>query len=145
MNRDIALQPPPARLLHGEYWNADAAGRVTLIAYECTSCGTSYLPKVAACVTCRGSEFSRRTLSEQGSLYSYTIVRNAGGVWPAIYAIGYVDFPERVRVCGHLRETREDQLKPDMPVTIEQAQLYEDSDGTPVVCFRFRCATGSTS
>lgn len=145
MTRDNAVPASPTRLLHEEYWNADATGRVTLVAYQCTSCGTSYLPKVAACVTCRGREFSRRTLSEQGSLYSFTIVRNAGGTWPAIYAIGYVDFPERVRVCGHLRETREDQLQPDMPVTIEQAQLYEDPDGTPVVCFRFRAATRRTS
>ena len=131
------------RRLHGEYWEARAAGGVLLTACRCTACGATYLPAIATCATCLGRDFARQPLSDVGTLYSYTIVRGAGGVWPEVYAIGYVDFPENVRVCGHLRETQEDLLQVGMPVGIEAASLYRDPDGTEVTCFRFRRVEGT--
>jgi uncharacterized OB-fold protein len=131
---------PSERRLHGEYWSRDESGAVRLTARECRACGACYLPGIATCVKCRGREFGPRTLSTIGTLYTYTIVRNAGGVWPAAYAIGYVDFPtEEVRVCGHLREVDPAKLSIGMALGLEEAVLYTDPDGTKVKSFRF-CA-----
>lgn len=133
-------EPTAERRLHGEYWTAEGNGAVRLIAQECAACGAAYLPAVAACVACRGKAFRPRTLSPHGTLYTYTIVRGSGGVWPDVYTIGYVDFPEKVRVCGQLRETREADLSPGMPMAVEEAVLYRDADGSAVKCFRFHSA-----
>jgi uncharacterized protein len=132
------MQDKPAeRRLHGEYWSADETGAVQLTARECTSCGACYLPGIAKCVSCRGNQFRLKALSPHGKLYTYTIVRGSGGVWPDVYAIGYVDFPEQVRVCGQLRETDPAKLEIGMPLAVEEAVLYTEAGGTAVKCFRF--------
>lgn len=126
------------RRLHGEYWSVQPDGVVRLTARECASCGACYLPFIATCVQCRGKEFRPKELSPQGELYTYTIVRGSGGVWPDVYTIGYVDFPEQVRVCGHLAATEPAKLKIGMRMAAEESVLYTDANGTPVKCFRFR-------
>ena len=136
-------RPQAVRYLHQDHWEAQPSGSVRLVAHRCTSCGATYLPGIAACASCRGKAFTRHPLSDSGTLYSYTIVRNAGGVWPDVYAIGYVDFPENVRVCGQLRETNEELLRIGMPVGVEAAELYRDKDGSAVVCFRFHRREGA--
>lgn len=131
------------RRLHGEYWAAAGGGAVELIAHECTGCGACYLPAIATCVNCRGRGFRRKPLSRTGQLYTYTIVRGSGGVWPDVYTIGYIDFPEKVRVCGQLRETDPARLKLGMELTAEEAVLYTDVNGTAVKCFRFHATEES--
>jgi uncharacterized OB-fold protein len=126
------------RRLHGDYWARAEDGDVELFGYTCTHCGTCYLPAIATCAACRGKDFTRTKLSSTGELYTYTIVRGAGGVWPAEYTVGYVDYPEeKVRVCGQIRETDSAKLKVGMRVGVEQAVLYTAADGAPVTCFRF--------
>jgi uncharacterized OB-fold protein len=141
MTRDVAAPPSTQRRLHGEYWSTLPSGRVELSAQECTRCGACYLPEIATCVTCRGKQFRLRRLKSAAELYTYTIVRDAGGVWPARYTIGYADFPEeKVRVCGHFREVDEALLKIGMRLGIEEAVLYTEAGGTAVTCFRFHAA-----
>lgn len=126
------------RLLHADYWERGPDGAVTLLARQCRKCGACYLPAIATCVTCRCTEFQPRPLPASGRLYTYTVVRGSGGVWPDVYTIGYVDFPdEQVRVCGQVRETGEARLEIGMAVGIEDAVLYTDANGTAVRCFRF--------
>jgi uncharacterized protein len=136
-------RPPGTRQLHPEHWETQPSGAVRLLASRCTRCGATYLPAIATCASCRGREFTSQPLSHSGTLYSYTIVRDAGGAWPDVYAIGYVDFPENVRVCGHLRETSDAQLRVGMPMGVEAAELYRDKDGSAVVCFRFHRLEGA--
>lgn len=136
-------QADAERRLHGEYWSAGPGRDVQLVARECTACGACYLPGIATCVACRGKLFRAKVLSGKGTLYTYTIVRGSGGVWPEVYAIGYVDFPEQVRVCAQLRETDPAALSIGMALVAEEAVLYEDAKGTAVKCFRFRSAKAS--
>jgi uncharacterized OB-fold protein len=95
------------------------------------------------CVHCGANSFTPRTLSPTGTLYSYSVIHGAGGVWPDVYAVGYVDFPEGVRVFGQLRETDHRLLRIGAQVTVEEAVLYRRKDEAPVCCFRFRSAKGS--
>lgn len=131
------------RRLHSEYWSVQGDGAVQLTAHECASCGACYLPSIATCEKCRSKKFRRKPLSSHGKLYTYAIVRGSGGVWPDVYTIGYVDFPEQVRVCGHLRETDPAKLRIGMPLAAEEAVLYTDPNGTAVKCFRFHAVEAS--
>lgn len=119
------------------YWRERDDGGVELIASRCRDCGTLHLPAVAICAECAGDAFEPKVLGPSGSLYSYTIVRTPGPGFPPVYAVGYVDFPEGVRVFGHVRMNEDDELRLDMPVTIERAVLLNRADGTPVHGYRF--------
>ncbi|MYN13899.1 hypothetical protein GSY71_12195 [Pusillimonas sp. TS35] len=131
---------PGTRRLHGEYWSPSKAGQAVLTAKQCTSCGAGYLPAIATCVQCSGTTFRDLPLSHQGALYTYTIVHGSGGVWPKVYAIGYVDYPEGVRVCGHISETESGALQIGMPMSAHETTLYKDKEGVDVKCFRFEPA-----
>lgn len=126
-------------VLHGDCWSAVDSRTAQLFAHRCAKCGTHYLPRVMTCTNCGTAAFDRVALAAEGTLYTYTIVHNAGGVWPSTYAVGYVDFPEGVRVFGQLREADE-RLSVGARVVAEPATIYERKDGTAVSCFRFRVA-----
>ena len=125
--------------LHGDYWSVADTGAVCLSGFQCTACGAGYLPAIATCSQCRGIDFRPLELSSEGCLYTYTVVRGSGGVWPDVYTIGYVDYPEEgVRVCGHIGETDAARLRIGMKMKVERAVLYTDRDGNDVECFRFQ-------
>ena len=132
--------PRTPEALHADCWSAVDEHTAQLTSYRCTQCGTHYLPRVLTCTSCGATKFDRVPLAPHGTLYTYTIVHKAGGVWPETYAVGYVDFPEGVRVFGQLRETTPDALAIGARVFVEPATLYQRKDGTPVTCFRFRAA-----
>ncbi|MCC0017633.1 MAG: OB-fold domain-containing protein [Rhodobiaceae bacterium] len=52
-----------------------------------------------------------------GSLYSFTQV-HVSSSRPTPYVIGYVDFPEGVRVLAHVETSDPESLKCDMPVEL---------------------------
>jgi len=129
--------------LYAEYWTAVDDHAAALHAVRCIRCGTYFLPRIMTCTGCGNRRFDKAPLSAVGSIYSYTIVHGAGGLWPPVYAVGYVDFPEGVRVFGHIRECDPSVLSIGAPVGIEHAVLYMRKDGTPVKCFRFHLLQGS--
>ncbi len=132
--------PAAAARLHPDCWQVVDRDRAELIASRCTQCATAYLPAVLACARCGNREFAACTLSPRGTLYTYSIVHGSGGVWPAVYAAGYVDFPEGVRVFGQLRETDATDLRIGAQIGVEPEVLYRRQDGIDVVCFRFYVA-----
>ena len=123
--------------LHGDCWREVEGERAELIAQRCTQCGVSYLPTALSCARCGNRTFAPQVLSPRGTLYSYAMVHGSGGVWPDLYAVGYVDFPEGVRVFGQLRDTSESALRSGASVGVEPATLYRRKDGAEVRCFRF--------
>ena len=137
MSASMQATPVAPEPLHADCWTAVDTNTAQLTAYRCTKCATHFLPRVMTCTTCGGTTFDRAPLAPFGTLYTYTIVHNAGGVWPAVYAVGYVDFPEGARVFGQLRETAPEALAVGARVGIEPAVIYQRKDGTPVTSFRF--------
>lgn len=133
---DVAPDAPAIERLHPDCWRSEG-DRASLIAHRCEGCGTSYLPRAMTCVRCGGRSFVPQTLAPTGTLYTYSIVHGAGGVWPNPYAVGYVDFPEGTRVFGQIRETLPEALHVGAAVGVEPAVLYRRGDGTAVSCFRF--------
>lgn len=128
---------PSEDLIASEYWHESPNGDVVLIAAVCDQCGQHFLPKVAVCSGCSGTNFHKAALSPQGTLYSYTLNHAPSPGFPPVYCVGYVDFPEGVRVFGHVRH---DTLVPpriDGPVGIEVAPLFVRPTGEQVRGYRF--------
>jgi uncharacterized OB-fold protein len=74
-------------------------------------------------------------LSPFGKLYSFTTIRHSSGT---TYA-GYVDFPEKIRVFGHLAYSSSDMAPTcDMTVQVVAAKPMEDAKISAPIDFKFQ-------
>ncbi|HEU0203874.1 MAG TPA: OB-fold domain-containing protein [Burkholderiaceae bacterium] len=80
--------------------SADLPGR--LLASRHRASGDVQFPPLRP-VSPLAAEYETIALSEHGVLYSYTIVHSSPKAGLPPVAIGYVDFPEGVRVFGRVR------------------------------------------
>ena len=76
----------------------DAALEGRLVAPRCTNCGTFVLPPRPRCFQCQHTEFEWVDLPGTGTVYSFTVVRQAPGSRPTPYSLAYVDLEDGVRV-----------------------------------------------
>jgi uncharacterized OB-fold protein len=100
---------------------------------RCSKCGTTILIARRICPHCWAAGTQQPAeLSDHGTLYSYTIVRNPPAGAPGPYAIAYVDLPENIRLMVRARpETGPDTIGADVAIDIDQ--IGTDEDGTIVV------------
>jgi hypothetical protein len=77
-------------------------------------------------------------LSSRGKLYTYSIVQVAPKRFLPPYALGYVDFPEGVRVLGQLTTADSSQIKIGMTVQAELGRIAVDEQGNEVISYIFR-------
>ncbi len=92
--------------------------KANLIGTECGDCGFHTFPPSTVCPSCMSLNVRPLPLSPVGKLYSFTTIRHA----KAETFGGYVDFPENVRVFGHLGGFAPDLLpKCDMQVRVVPA------------------------
>ena len=114
-------------------------GEVRLLATECEDCGFHTFPPSTVCPRCMSLAVRPLRLQAQGRLYSFTTMRHGNGI---AYG-GYVDFPEQVRVFGHLGGF--DETTPprcDMAVRVAAAEPVEGARTSAPVDFRFVPAQG---
>lgn len=124
-----------------DYWEAGKDG-LHLIGSHCKGCRQNYFPARELCPACFGegkeSGMEKVKLSSRGKLYSYSIVQVAPKRFLPPYALGYVDFPEGVRVLGQLTTTDPSKLKLDMQVQAELGRIAIDVQGNEVLSYKFR-------
>ena len=122
-------------------WTMDNEG-LHLIGTHCKQCGQNYFPPTEICSDCyvKGveGEIEPLKLSSRGKLYSYTIVQIAPARFMPPYALGYVDFPEKVRVLGQLTTNDSQQLSVDMDVEVEIGKIAVDDRGNEIHSYKFR-------
>jgi uncharacterized OB-fold protein len=107
---------------------------VYLQATHCSDCGYRTFPPSTVCPQCMSLNMSPLALQQQGRLYSYTTMRHGPDT---VYA-GYVDFPERVRVFGHLGGfTTDTPPACDSTVRVVAAKPVEGARTSAPVDFRF--------
>lgn len=98
----------------------------SLAATRCEVCGQTYYPPRNMCVNCLDNGKIRSTeLSKRGILYSWSIVHVGPKGVPVPYAIGYVDFPEDVRVLGRIANWQGVNIHSgaDIEVEVENATI----------------------
>ncbi len=108
-----------------------------LICGKCNDCGKLVFPKPKVCPDCMGESMSEARLSPVGKLYSYSILHRARKGWQAPYAIGYVDFPEGVRVMGPIELNVDFKPRCDGSVKLSVGLLRVDDDGYSYLSHRF--------
>lgn len=115
-------------------------GRVRLLATHCPSCGYNTFPPSTVCPQCMSLDVQPLPLNRTGTLYSFTTIRHGSG---HTYA-GCVDFPEKVRVFGHLHGFSADAPPVcDMQVAIVPAGPVEGARTSAPVDFNFQAANAA--
>lgn len=100
-----------------EYWTAAEAG--DLVLPHCVLCQAPFWYPRAFCPRCGSEQVEWRTSTGRGRVYSYTVVRRAGGVWGehTPFVLAYVELEEGVTIAANLIECGEDELEIGMPVS----------------------------
>jgi hypothetical protein len=80
--------------------------------------------------------------STEGTLYTYSVVRQSTPAFEVPYALGYVDFPEGVRIMGQISGCDLEDIHIGMPVVLVLEPFGEDDEGTPLTGFRFQPVEG---
>jgi len=101
-----------------------------LLANKCKSCGQIFFPKAKLCQACLHEELEEAPLSRKGKLYSYTIAHMPSSVFPPPHAMGYVVFPEGVRVFAPLKiiEDKPFDVGMEMEVVIEKLADLDEKE-----------------
>ncbi|MBT5051259.1 MAG: Zn-ribbon domain-containing OB-fold protein [Rhodospirillaceae bacterium] len=123
--------------LAGDAVKRGADGAVRLLATECNDCGKWVFPPTDVCPECMSENVAPVTLSERGTLYSWSVVHAAPKGWTLPFVAGYVDLPEGVRVFAHMVDVDPDSLVMDMPMEVCMATLGTDESGAPVESYSF--------
>ena len=105
-----------------------------LIGGRCKACGTTTYAIRQICPNCWACDSQEEAaLSNRGTLYSYTIVRNAPPGFSSPYAIAYVDLPENLRVMARAEAAICDAMPIGSEVEIEIAVVAVDNDGAKIM------------
>lgn len=115
-----------------------ADGTGNLLGSECRSCGAHFFPIRKACAGCLSQDLETVKFSTEGTLYTYSVVRQSTPAFETPYALGYVDFPEGVRIMGQLAGIEFDQITIGMPMTLALEPFGQDDEGNPLTGYRFR-------
>jgi uncharacterized OB-fold protein len=110
-----------------------------LVGSHCKKCGQNYFPAREICPKCFAEgQMEKVRFSNQGKLYSYSVVHVAPKQFSPPYAVGYVDFPEGVRVLAQLTTTDPKQIRLDMDVQTLLGKICVDEQGREIVSYKFR-------
>jgi len=113
-------------------------GRPHLIISCCDECGGRAFPPRQRCARCCGPKLSVAEAPSEGTLYTYTVVRELGKQregFPA-YALGQVDLADDLRVMGVILGDPE-RVEIGMPVRTSLMPQGNDEQGNPLVGYGF--------
>lgn len=112
---------------------------VHLLGSKCKHCGEVGLGEVSSCQNCAGEDLEVIPLSQNGKLWTYTVIRNRPpgdfkGTVPM--GEGLVELPDGIRVKSPLGGDVE-KLEIGMDLKFTAYPLYENESGEEVIAFRF--------
>jgi uncharacterized OB-fold protein len=113
-------------------------GSGSLRGSRCRACGAHFFPTRKACAGCLGDDLEAVSFSSRGKLYTYTVVRQSTPEFEVPYALGYVDFPEGVRIMGQITGCPFEEIRIGMPMVLTLEPFGEDAAGNAVTGYRFR-------
>jgi hypothetical protein len=130
---DLPTFPPTVTHDTKPYWDATAEGKLVLP--RCNACGVVIWYPRTVCPQCSSTDVGWFEASGKGSIYSYTLVRRAGGPWREVvpYVLAYVELEEGPRVLTNIVGAQPADL--DVGRAVEA--VFEDTgEGNALVRFR---------
>lgn len=113
-------------------------GTGNLLGSRCRSCGAHFFPVRQACSGCLSQDLETVRFSTEGTLYTFSVVRQSTPDFEVPYILGYVDLPEGVRIMGQIGGCEPDDLALGMTMTLSLEPFGEDVEGNELIGYRFR-------
>ena len=116
-----------------------------LIESKCSNCGRLWFPKLPICPACLSETFEDAPMERMGKLYSYTVMYTPQPGLKAPLAIGYVDFPNGIRVGAQIDVEPEElkNIQIGMDLQVEAGVIREDKNGKKTISYIFRPVAAS--
>jgi uncharacterized OB-fold protein len=119
--------------LHPDEWTAPfwlAAAEHRLVAPKCTACGTFRLPPAPFCWRCRAQDVEWVELSGRGTVYSFTITRQAlipqlKDSVPYVAAVIELEGAPEVRLVSNVVDVDPESVRIGMPVAVAWDDIGE--------------------
>ena len=138
MSPTAANERRPKALLDDVLRVAGEDGRPHLLVSRCDECGARAFPARERCARCCRRSQSLVEAPAEGTLYTYTVVRELGkqreGFVP--YALGQVDLADDIRVMGIIL-TRPESVEIGMRLRTSLLPQGNDEEGNPLVGYCF--------
>lgn len=106
-----------------------------LLGSACTKCSRRTFPARDVCPHCGAVDSGEAVrLSTIGTIYSFTIVRQAPPGLKTPYVLGYVDLADdQIRVMSRVEGLEPDEVEIGMPVTLATRGDERDADGAALM------------
>jgi len=120
------------------YWR-ETPQRYRYEAARCTECGRVFFPPRTVCSGCRGRGFEKTTLSGEGTIETFTIIRVApsGFTDQTPYAVGIVSLPDGVKVTAQIVDGNPEELKIGDRVKLEFRLVRQDGE-SGILCYGYK-------
>lgn len=123
--QDGILQEDPPRLIGG----------------TCRNCGSIAFPSLRFCPACgTDDELEPTLLGTVGTVYSFTVVRQAPPGREVPYVLAYVDLREGVRVMAQIAGMEPEEVEIGATVELAIEPIGVDANGDELIGYRFRPA-----
>lgn len=115
----------------------EVSGKWVLVGCRCQQCGQIIFPCREACLNCSSQDMERLNLSQQGKLYSFSIVHMPSEHFKPPYAVGWIELPEGIRMFSQIRGWQEHPLKTGMDMELAIEKLWDEEE-KEVIGYIFR-------
>jgi len=109
-----------------------------MVGSKCPSCGARFFPLRQVCSRCLTPDLETVPLSDAGTLYTYTVVRQAAPGFEVPYVLGYIDLPEGIRLLGQVAGIAPEAVRIGMRLRVRVEPFGEDDAGRVILGFRLR-------
>lgn len=120
------------------YWR-EIPQRYRYEAAKCTKCGKVSFPPRLVCSGCRGQEFTKVTLSQTGTVETFTVIRIApsgfGDQTP--YAVGIIKLDDGVKVTAQIVDADLAKLAIGDKVRLEFRKVQQDGE-SGILCYGYK-------
>ncbi|HEY1623393.1 MAG TPA: Zn-ribbon domain-containing OB-fold protein [Streptosporangiaceae bacterium] len=116
---NLPTPPPHPDADTREFWAGCAQG--TLLLTRCAACAAVRWYPRSRCPECGGAEADSFPARGRGTVYSFTIVRRAGGEFAAAvpYVVAYVELNEGPRILTNIIGCDPEEVRIGQPVTLK--------------------------
>lgn len=125
---------PQVPFVEGMFSEADGGA---LLANKCKECGRVFFPKREICADCGGSDMVETPLKDGAKLYTYTTVQMPVHKYKPPFTIGWMEFPEGVRVMSQIKDWDRQPLKIGMDMKVVIDTLWEE-ETKEIIGYKFQ-------
>ncbi len=113
--------------------------RYRLEAGKCLACGHLSFPPRLVCPECKAKKFETVTLSDEGTLVTFTVVRVASDKFSkeTPFPVGIVELNGGVRVTAQIADANIDELKIGQKLRIVFRRIQDDGKAG-ILCYGYK-------